>query len=43
MNTMDGFVIPVPDSSREAYLELARTVAAIFVERAPQCRSSASR
>ena len=32
MSYIDGFVIPVPESNREAYVELAKTIAAIFVE-----------
>jgi uncharacterized protein YbaA (DUF1428 family) len=32
MSYIDGFVIPVPTSNREAYVALAKTMAAIFVE-----------
>ncbi len=32
MNYIDGFVIPVPNNNREAYVALAKTMAAIFLE-----------
>jgi len=32
MNYIDGFVIPVPDGKKEAYREMAKTAAAVFLE-----------
>ncbi len=32
MNYIDGFVIPVPEANRQAYLDMARMAATIFME-----------
>jgi uncharacterized protein YbaA (DUF1428 family) len=32
MNYVDGYVIPVPNANRQAYIDLSQTAARIFVE-----------
>jgi uncharacterized protein YbaA (DUF1428 family) len=36
MSYIDGFVLPVPAGGKEAYLEMARFTAAVFVEHGAQ-------